>query len=323
MQFRRPMLKLTALAVVAAALTGCSREVMPTPAPRQAAVREIRTLLEQGAGGPGGAATAPVPKPTGAGTLLGVVKYVGSPPDLPRLSVTKDEATCAPGGAAPKAEFIVLGDSVGSGAYGLANVAIFLDTDIYTPQQVAAEKDAERKAAMQEWVKIAGNATKTATVEFDQEKCMFTNRVAALQTTQKMIVLNSDPVTHNATLPGQTVVTPKRQPGQPKPTAEYTPSQPTSSPKQVTCNYHPWMKAFVLVRENPYFDVTRPNGEFRIENLPAGVELEFRIWHEQLDFIRSVRLNGEEQKLSKGRFTVTLEPGQEQRLEFELNAAQF
>ena len=39
---------------------------------------------------------------------------------------------------------------------------------------------------------------------------------------------------------------------------------------RIYCNIHPQMSAFVLVLENPYFTEARPDGTFRIENVPPG-----------------------------------------------------
>lgn len=52
-------------------------------------------------------------------------------------------------------------------------------------------------------------------------------------------------------------------------------------PVPVTSVFHPWMKAYVLPRRNPYFAVTDEYGSFHIANLPAGNEIEFQVWHEQ------------------------------------------
>lgn len=49
---------------------------------------------------------------------------------------------------------------------------------------------------------------------------------------------------------------------------------------RVYCNIHPQMSAFILVRDNPYFTETRPDGSFRIENVPPG-SYTVRAWHEK------------------------------------------
>jgi len=47
----------------------------------------------------------------------------------------------------------------------------------------------------------------------------------------------------------------------------------------VKCNQHPWMKAYVAVLSNSFFDVTDSNGSFEIKGLPAG-RYTLVAWHE-------------------------------------------
>ena len=70
-----------------------------------------------------------------------------------------------------------------------------------------------------------------------------------------------------------------------KPNAPMTPvpfkfARKQDVPIACTCNVHPWMKCYLLPRDNPYFAVTNEKGEFTIDKLPAGEELEFKVWHE-------------------------------------------
>lgn len=44
------------------------------------------------------------------------------------------------------------------------------------------------------------------------------------------------------------------------------------------CNVHPEMEAFVVVMQNPYFSTTDKEGNFAIENVPAG-EYTLSVWH--------------------------------------------
>ncbi len=45
------------------------------------------------------------------------------------------------------------------------------------------------------------------------------------------------------------------------------------------CNIHPNMVANILVLNNRLYDVTEPDGVFRIEDVPSG-DVTLRIWHE-------------------------------------------
>ncbi len=51
----------------------------------------------------------------------------------------------------------------------------------------------------------------------------------------------------------------------------------------VSCNIHPWMRAWVGVLDHPFFAVTDAEGKFEIGNLPAG-KYTIGVWHERLAF---------------------------------------
>ena len=55
----------------------------------------------------------------------------------------------------------------------------------------------------------------------------------------------------------------------------------TGLPVSVTCNIHPWMKAYAVFREDGYVAVSSGDGTFEIPDLPAGEPLEFQVWHER------------------------------------------
>lgn len=49
---------------------------------------------------------------------------------------------------------------------------------------------------------------------------------------------------------------------------------------ELLCNVHQEMNAYILVLQNPFFSVTDKEGNFRIENVPAGTYT-LKVWHEQ------------------------------------------
>ena len=90
----------------------------------------------------------------------------------------------------------------------------------------------------------------------------------------------------------------------------------------VNCSIHPWMKAWVLPRENPYFDVSKTDGSFEIANLPAGVELEFSVWHELNGSLTMTGKAGDvEIPVSGGKFKITLDKDTETEIKFTLKAS--
>jgi len=58
-------------------------------------------------------------------------------------------------------------------------------------------------------------------------------------------------------------------------------SLPEKYPMKVTCDFHSWMSAYLLVLDHPYMAISDEKGNFQIKNLPAG-EHSFYLWHEEL-----------------------------------------
>ena len=71
-------------------------------------------------------------------------------------------------------------------------------------------------------------------------------------------------------------------------------------PIQVKCDIYPWMLSYWLILDHPYGTVTRADGTFRIEKLPAGKH-DFRVWHERVGYVNAGERRG---------FEVTVEDGE-------------
>ena len=54
-----------------------------------------------------------------------------------------------------------------------------------------------------------------------------------------------------------------------------------AEPVRVACDEHPWMTAWVIVAEHPYYTTTDANGAFRLAGVPAG-EYTVQVWHESI-----------------------------------------
>jgi hypothetical protein len=135
--------------------------------------------------------------------------------------------------------------------------------------------------------------------------CRFNPHVAIVEVGQELIIRNNDPVGHNehvATMqnPASGTIIPAG--------GEKVQSfrRPELVPFRVTCNFHHWMEAWVLVRPNPYACVSAETGVFEIANVPYGTwELQF--WHEKLGPLREMSISGEVQPVPKGRMDVSVD----------------
>ncbi len=276
--------RLLLVALGASALAGCNQRVADRPVADARTVGLIRQALSQRGGEePEESSNGTAAQPTGWATLSGRFQLVGTPPTNPPLDVSgSDVEICAPGGHKVFAQDVVVGPDG-----GLKNVVIFLATEI---------------PAEEPWTHPDLKAAKEKEVQFDQKECVFLSHVAAVQVGQKFEVLNSDPIGHNTKIqsnPAFNQIIPAHS------KVDVTFSREEKGPIPVSCSIHPWMRAHLLIRNNGYFAVTKEDGSFEIPNLPAGVELEFRVWQERLSFLTGVEIAGT--TVNKGRFVTTLD----------------
>lgn len=147
----------------------------------------------------------------------------------------------------------------------------------------------------------------TEAVVLDNIGCRFEPHVALLRTGQTLEVRNSDSgVGHN------TNFTLLKNPSFNEMVTSGSPISKTfekreSYPSSAVCSIHPWMKAHVLIRDNPYMTVSDEDGSFVIENLPAGKH-EFVFWHEANGNMKKLAV-GSAKTSSKGRAKLTIPAG--------------
>ena len=120
------------------------------------------------------------------------------------------------------------------------------------------------------------------TAEMGQEHCHFIPHVLAMRQGQKFIVSSNDAVGHNSNCAGIKNATfnpliPAAPPG-----GKTTLDGPdlVADRLKVNCNIHPWMSAYIIVFDHPYFAVTDDKGNFKIENVPAGAQ-KLVIWQDK------------------------------------------
>lgn len=238
------------LALGAVAIAGCEPAVFPQPLPQQAAIDKLR----EGGGEAAGGEAAPAVTGTGWGTITGSLVFDGAPPPVRTLATGgKDPEVCHPAGI-PDDSLLI-----DAGSKGIKNVVIYARRVSRVNEEYAA--------------------TESEPVEFDQKQCMFLNKVTVLRTSQPLDIKNSDPVAHNTSITppadrGTNVLLPAGK------SETFNFGRQQNTPVAATCSIHPWMKAYILPRENPYFAVTDELGGFKLLNLPAGEEIEFQVWHE-------------------------------------------
>jgi plastocyanin len=71
---------------------------------------------------------------------------------------------------------------------------------------------------------------------------------------------------------------------------------------EVTCDLHPWMKAWVVVAAHPFYTITGADGQFAFENLSPG-QYRYQAWHERLGTVSGQVMVGDQQP---GRLTIEM-----------------
>ncbi len=258
------------------AASGCGLSRLDAARADAAAASTLREALRSTAGGESTAEAGP----TGSGwaTLKGVFTLDAMPPAARQLVVDKDTEVCSKDGVKLLDRSLL----VDSSSKGLANVVIFVRKSSRVKNPVSSDQ-----------------------LVFDQKNCEFLSPVFAARVGQPVDVRNSDPIGHNTNIAGTSFnqLIPAGQ------GTTYTPNKETGMPVMVTCNIHPWMKAYAVFREDGYVAVTAADGSFTIPDLPAGEPLEFQVWHERASGPNgALALEVPELKWSdKGRFKLTLE----------------
>lgn len=128
----------------------------------------------------------------------------------------------------------------------------------------------------------------------ESSHCRFIPRVSATTVGSTITFRNSDPILHNAQLLQPNNLLPVRMNVlQPSKMTDVNKVLTESGVFEVQCNIHPFMHASILVFDHPYFTVTDGTGEFRLQNVPAGV-YKLKLWHEHLGVTEKILTVGGE-----------------------------
>jgi hypothetical protein len=293
-------LVLTGLLVI---LAGCARRVPPAVRASGGDVAALRTALGGGQAA-GGATTVAAAEPTGFADFSGTIKISGTAPPRGTLKIDKEQDVCMPGGKPVLAEELVV-----DGNGGIKDVVIFLTT--------------KYPAGDAKWEHPDHAAKASDTREFDQKNCIFLTHMLAMRSSQKLKIMNSDGIGHNTNIAATGKVNQFNQTIAGNSYAMYEPGGEAPEPFAVSCNIHPWMSARMIARNSPYFAVTDEKGSFVIEKVPAGVDLEFRVWQERCRFVPSATVDGKAMPGLKGRLKLKLDPDQPKKIEMVIDAAVF
>lgn len=125
----------------------------------------------------------------------------------------------------------------------------------------------------------------------DQQNNMFIPHVTAILAGTTIDILHGDEGMHN--VHARSV---KNQPFNLGTTFKQRISKKFDYPEiiKLTCDLHKKAYAWVVVLDNPYFDITDRNGYFEICDIPPGT-YKFQVWHEELGILeKEVKIDPKE-----------------------------
>lgn len=233
---------------------------------------------------------------TNGGTIEGTVIFSGTIKDKTTLEVTKDEKVCGRSKQGPSL-------SVGPNR-GVKNAVVYLE-DV-----------------------TEGKRWKSGvTPVLDQNGCEYSPHVSIIPANSALEIVNNDPILHNMHLynfssANQTICN----------IAQPLKGQRTKVDqlRSLTCRFlyatcdagHPWMSAYVVRANNPYYVATNSKGEFRLTDVPPG-SYKLTMWHEGVKVVKTLVENG---KVSKYYFeepymtskTIVVPQGGDIKVDFDL-----
>lgn len=238
-------------------LSGCGK--LDTGAHAEPSVRIKLADAQVAVKEPGASAEAPAVATGTPGTFSGRVIFKGAAPS-PKVMYEKGKApkesdVCSKDGAIMVEDLLVGADN------GIANVFIYLDK---APKGFKATPPTEP-------------------IVFDQKNCTFLTHALICQVGQPVQITNADDVPHNTKnfpLKNDQINPTVGKKDQVGVTVVYKKAE--NKPVGVKCDFHAWMSAYHLPIDHPFGAVTDKDGNFKIENLPAG-DYQFKIWHERAD----------------------------------------
>jgi hypothetical protein len=200
-----------------------------------------------------------------ASNITGIVTLNGTPPPEREITPLENDPTC---GKLHSGKVFTHFYEVGTN-HGLAEVIVMLKG-------------------------ISGKSTgaSVSPAVLDQKGCLYMPQILAIQTNQKLVVRNSDPLLHNVHM---NPANPRNQQANPTlnvaqmasaPDLTFTFPAPENFMK-FQCDVHQWMFAWMTVIDHPYFAVTGKDGTFKISDVPPGkytiTALHYKLAHEGVD----------------------------------------
>lgn len=222
----------------------------------------------------------------GYGTLKGVIQVEGDVPAPAKVDANKDQAICLADGNQIYDQTLKVGEDKGlQGAF----VMLYLKPR----QKVKIHPDLEKPS--------------DESPVLDNSKCIFVPANLAVRVGQELTLKNSDAAGHNCNI--QSFKNSKNVNLPPNSELKITFDESDKTPAVVKCDIHPWMTAYMLIRDDPYFAVTDESGSFEIPKIPAG-KWNFQFWHNRCGYMKEMTKDGDKFLGRRGEFEVEIKDGE-------------
>jgi len=215
------------------------------------------------------------------GTIKGKLVWAGA--EIPKPIVVQEKGQAKDGVCAKDASILSKELVVDPKTKGVANGFAYL-----------VRPKGQNPEALAELLKAAPK------VEIDQKNCEFVPHCTAINKGQTLVFKSSDPTGHNVRYSGFNNNA-FNQNVPPNSSVERT-LVAERLPIPVACDIHPWMKAYVMVFDHPFFAVTKDDGSFEIKGVPAGAQ-KIVLWQEKIGFVTSNKAAGVPVQVKAGEVT--------------------
>ncbi len=203
------------------------------------------------------------------GSLSGTIIVSGARPDPVAIVVNRDHAVCSPEGKTIFDQSLKIGPN-----NELQDVYVML---VLKPREKITDRIHPDLRVPSE------------TAVFEISGCQFTTPAMIVRTGQTIRIKNDDPIGHSPNVASFFNASSLSFP--PSSEIEWQFENADKVPSSVRCDIHPWMRATLLVRRDPYAALTDQEGKFLIEKIPAG-QWSFQFWHSRFGYMNDLQKEG-------------------------------
>jgi plastocyanin len=192
------------------------------------------------------------PTKTNKPAINGSIKLKGKPPMMPVITAMNSVKECIGQHKDPPREETIVADDQGN----LANVVVYVSSGLTQPFAPPKEP-----------------------AVLEQKGCQYVPHVLPVMVGQPLAARNDDGFLHNVhTLPQKNDVS-----NQSQPTKQTDVLKPVTTAEvfKAKCDVHPWMSAWIVALDNPFFGASAEDGTYAIQGLPPG-KYTLTAWHESL-----------------------------------------